>query len=83
MAGEATLQLLMMNCRTLAEYQTTGVTFRDHEAKLRKAKRTPAEFEVILESQQMPNEETLRSAIAFEFDLLVSVHGDVLAFIPI
>ena len=70
-AGEATLQLLMMNCRTLAEYQTTGVTFRDHEAKLRKAKRTPAEFEVILESQQMPNDETLRSAIAFEFDLLL------------
>ncbi|MDB4749596.1 DUF1588 domain-containing protein [Rubripirellula sp.] len=70
-AGEATLQLLMMNCRTLAEYQTTGVAFRDHEAKHRKARRTPAEFDVILESQALPTDEVLRAAIAFEFDLLL------------
>ncbi|MDB4561393.1 DUF1588 domain-containing protein [bacterium] len=70
-AGEATLQLLMMNCRTLAEYQTTGVTFRDHEAKQRKANRTPSEFDVILGSPELPTDEILRAAIAFEFDLLL------------
>ena len=70
-AGEATLQLLMMNCQTLAEYQTTGVTFRDHEAKLRKAKQTPAEFEGILKALEMPTDEMLRAAIAFEFDQLL------------
>ncbi len=70
-AGEATLQLLLMNCRTLAEYQTTGVTFRDHEAKLRKAKRTPVEFEAILKAPEIPTGEMLRAAIAFEFDLLL------------
>ena len=70
-AGEATLQMLLMNCRTLAEYQTTGVSYRDHEAKLRKAKRTPAEFEAILKTTEMPTGEMLRAAIAFEFDLLL------------
>jgi hypothetical protein len=70
-AGEATLQLLLMNCRTLAEYQTTGVSYRDHEAKLRKAKQTPAEFEAILKTPEMPTGEMLRAAIAFEFDLLL------------
>lgn len=70
-AGEATLQLLMMNCRTLAEYQTTGVTFRDHEAKQGKANRTPSEFDVILGSPELPTDEILRAAIAFEFDLLL------------
>jgi len=70
-AGEATLQLLMMNCRTLAEYQTTGVTFRDHEAKQRKANRTPSEFDVILGSPELPTDEILRAAITFEFDLLL------------
>ncbi len=70
-AGEATLQLLMMNCRTLAEYQTTGVVFRDHESKLRNSKRTPAEFEAILRSQDEPTDEMLRAAIVFEFELLL------------
>ena len=70
-AGEGTLQLLMMNCQTLAEYQTTGVVFRDHESKLRTSKRTPAEFEVILRSHERPTDEVLRAAIAFEFELLL------------
>ncbi|MDG2220085.1 MAG: DUF1588 domain-containing protein, partial [Rubripirellula sp.] len=70
-ADEATLQLLMMNCRTLAEYQTTGVTYRDHQAKERKAKRTPAEFEPILQATEMPTPAALKAAIAFEFDLLL------------
>ncbi|MGB0596190.1 MAG: DUF1588 domain-containing protein [Rubripirellula sp.] len=70
-ADEATLQLLMMNCRTLAEYQTTGVTFRDHEGKTRKTKRTPAEFDAILQSSEMPPTAVLKAAIEFEFGLLL------------
>lgn len=70
-AGEATLQLLMMNCRTLAEYQTTGVVFRDHEGKVRNAKRTPVEFEPILQAEGRPTDEMIRAAIAFEFALLL------------
>ena len=70
-AGEATLQLLMMNCRTLADYQTQGVTFRDHEGKVRNSKRTPTEFEAILGSQDRPTDEMVRAAIDVEFELLL------------
>lgn len=70
-ADEATLQLLMMNCRTLAKYQTTGVTYRDHQGKLSNSKRTPAEFEPILKAVEMPTDEMLRTAIGFEFQLLL------------
>ena len=73
-ADEATLQLLMMNCRTLAEYQTTGVTYRDHEGKTRQAKQTPAEFEPILQAAEMPTVDILRTAIEFEFDRLLERH---------
>ena len=70
-AGEATLQLLMMNCRTLAEYQTTGIMFRDHEGKLRNSKRTPREFQAILQSREQPTDEMVRAAVTHEFALLL------------
>ncbi|MEO1994807.1 MAG: c-type cytochrome domain-containing protein, partial [Planctomycetaceae bacterium] len=70
-ADSATLELLMMNCRTIAEYQTDGVLYRDHEDRMRRLKRTPPEFQQIIDSQSPPSDEQIRTAIALQFDLLL------------
>ena len=69
-ADAATLQLLMMNCQTIAEYQTTGVVYRDHEDQVRRLRKTPPEFEAILSADPMPTLEQIRTAIALEYQLL-------------
>jgi hypothetical protein len=70
-AGAATLELLQMNCQTIVEFQTTGVLHRDHEGKLRRLKRTPREFEVIVKSEDRPTVEQIETAILFEYQLLL------------
>ena len=69
-ADAATLQLLMMNCQTIAAYQTTGVVYRDHEDQLRKLRKTPPEFEAILSADPMATPEQIQQAIALEYQLL-------------
>ena len=70
-ADAATLELLMMNCRTIVEYQTDGVLYRDHEDRLRRLKRTPPEFQHIIDSQNAPSDEQIRTAISLQYDLLL------------
>ena len=70
-ADAATLQLLMMNCQTIAAYQTTGVVYRDHEDQLRKLRKTPPEFEAILSADSMATPEQIQQAIALEYQLLL------------
>ncbi|MFT5527335.1 MAG: hypothetical protein ACI9HK_005317 [Pirellulaceae bacterium] len=70
-AGAATLELLQMNCQTIAEFQTTGVQHRDHEGKLRRLKRTPREFEGLIQSEKPVTSEQIETAIRYEFQLLL------------
>jgi hypothetical protein len=70
-ADSATLQLLMMNCQSIAEYQTTGIMKREWDGKMRRHRETPDEFRVILEGEGRPTNEQLRDAIAFEFRLVL------------
>ena len=69
-ADAATLQLLMMNCQTIAQYQTTGVVYRDHEDQVRRLRKTPPEFEAILSADSLPTSEQIQQAIALEYQLL-------------
>jgi len=70
-ADAATLELLMMNCRTIVEYQTDGVLYRDHEDRLRRLKQTPPEFQQIIDNQKPPANEQIRTAISRQYDLLL------------
>ena len=71
-ADAATLQLLLMNCQTLVEYQTSGVLHRDHEGRLRRLKQTPPELEEIVRAEDMPTLAQLERAINWEYQLLLS-----------
>ena len=70
-AASATLELLMMNCDTLVEFQTTGVLRRDHEGKTHRMRRTPEVFEPFLNSAEKISGSQIDLAIAYEFDLLL------------
>ena len=70
-ADAATLELLMMNCRTIVEYQTDGVLYRDHEDRLRRLKRTPPEFQQIIDNPKAPSDAQIRTAISLQYDLLL------------
>ncbi|MEE3372229.1 MAG: DUF1588 domain-containing protein [Planctomycetota bacterium] len=70
-ADAATLQLLMMNCQTIAQYQTTGVVYRDHEDQVRRLRQTPPEFEAILTADSLPTRAQIQSAIALEYQVLL------------
>lgn len=70
-ADSASLQLLAMNCQTIAEYQTDGVLVRDHEGKMRRLKRTPPSFETIISGSESPSDEQLFDAINYEYQLLL------------
>jgi len=70
-ADSATLQLLMMNCQSIAEYQTTGILKREHDGKIHRHQNTPDPFRVILENDESPDQEQLEAAIAWEYQLVL------------
>lgn len=70
-ADSAALQLLLMNCQTIVEYQTTGVHHRDHEGKPHRLKRTPPEFEIMLSADRSPTQQQIQTAIDYEYRLLL------------
>ena len=70
-ADAATLQLLLMNCRTVARYQTTGILRREHDGRMHRHRRTPRVVREILDSDVPPNSEQLRAVIEHEYRLLL------------
>ena len=70
-ADSATLQLLMMNCRSIAEYQTAGILKREHDGKMHRHQNTPDPFRVILENDESPDQAQLKTAIAWEYQLVL------------
>lgn len=70
-AASATLELMMMNCDTIVDFQTTGVLRRDHQGKTQRMRRTPEPFEQILDSAGEIPLTQIRAAIAYQFDLLL------------
>ncbi len=70
-ADAATLQLLMMNCQTIAEYQTTGILRRRRDGRTDRERNTPREFREIIEADGTPGTDQLKAAIALEFQLLL------------
>ena len=69
-ADAATLQLLMMNCETIALYQTTGITRRVRD-EVHIERRTPPEFQLIIETTVEPTIGQIEAAIKIEFGLLL------------
>ncbi len=79
-ADAATLELLMMNCQTIAQFQTTGVVWRENNWRenkeaLRREKRTPRVFEEILKVEGKPTDEQIDSAIDYEIQLALQRSG--------
>ena len=70
-AGDATLQLLVMNCQSIAEYQTVGISKRDHEGIMQRHRRVPDVFRPIVEWDDKPSAEQLRAAVHFEYKLIL------------
>ncbi|MDC0065137.1 DUF1588 domain-containing protein [Verrucomicrobia bacterium] len=70
-AGNATLQLLLMNCQSIAEYQTVGISKRDHEGIMQRHRSVPDVFRPIVESDDKPSAEQLRAAVHFEYKLIL------------
>ena len=70
-AEEATLKLLMMNCQSIAEYQTVGIEKRDHEGVMQRHRRMPNEFRLFVESNSKSSLAQLRAAIQFEYKLIL------------
>ena len=70
-AGDATLQLLVMNCQSIAEYQTVGISKRNHEDIMQRHRSVPDVFRPIFESDDKPSAEQLRAAVHFEYKLIL------------
>ncbi len=71
MADPATLQLLMMNCQSIAEFQTIGILKREYDGKMRRHRRTPEVFQPIVEGETMPTIDQLQEGIQFEYNLVL------------
>lgn len=79
-ADAATLELLMMNCQTIAQFQTTGVVWRENNWRenketLRREKQTPRVFEEILKVEGKPTDEQIDAAIDYEIQLALERSG--------
>ena len=70
-ADSATLQLLMMNCQSIANYQTTGILKRERDGRTHRRRNVPPEFQVIIEGDDPATAEQLKAAITREFLLLL------------
>ena len=70
-ADSATLELLMMNCQSMAEYQTTGILKREWDGKLHRRQRTPKEFREILEAAVPPGRDQLERAVRKEYNIVL------------
>ncbi|MDG2384432.1 MAG: DUF1588 domain-containing protein [Pirellulaceae bacterium] len=69
-ADAATLQLLMMNCETIAKYQTTGIKRRE-QGELHIERRTPVEFQSIVDASDPVAVEQIQAAVQYEFNQLL------------
>ena len=70
-ADSATLQLLMMNCQSIATYQTTGIVKREWDGRMRRHRQTPDVFRNIIESDIAPTASQINEAIIYEYQLFL------------
>jgi hypothetical protein len=70
-ADSATLQLLMMNCKSIAAYQTTGINKREWDGRMQIHRQTPDVFRDIIESKTAPKTEQINAAIVHEYQLFL------------
>lgn len=82
LADEATLQLLLMNCQSIAAYQTTGILKRDHEGVLQRRHRRPEAFLPIVEAKETaePSAEDWERAIHYAYGLVLEREPNVTEF---
>ena len=71
LADSATLQLLMMNCQSIAAYQTTGILKREWDGRMQVHRQTPDSFRDIIESKTMPTEAQITVAVMHEYQLFL------------
>ena len=71
LADSATLQLLMMNCQSIAAYQTTGILKREWDGRMRLHRQTPETFRDIIESKNAPTAAQINAAITHEYQLFL------------
>ncbi len=70
-ANESTLELLLMNCNSIAQYQTEGILKREWDGKMRLHKKVPDPFHEIIESEITPSADQLSHAITYEYELFL------------
>ncbi len=71
LAGSATLQLLMMNCRSIASYQTTGILKREWDGRMQLHRQDEAVLRDIIDSKAAPTIAQLTAAITHEYQLFL------------
>ncbi|MDG2125487.1 MAG: hypothetical protein P8J87_17415, partial [Verrucomicrobiales bacterium] len=71
LADSATLQLLMMNCQSVAEFQTTGILKREWDGTTNRYREKPAPFKEIIDSKSAPSRGQLAAAISHEYQLFL------------
>ncbi|QDU92799.1 DUF1588 domain-containing protein [Lignipirellula cremea] len=75
-ADSATLGQLMLNCRQIAQLQTTGFVRQEQDRKTKEMvekihRRAPDSFAAILDSPDAPTAEQIAAAVAEEFQLVL------------
>ena len=70
-ADSATLQLLMMNCQSIAVYQTTGILKREWDGRMQLHRQTPDIFRDIIESDIAPTTSQVNEAISHQYQLFL------------
>jgi hypothetical protein len=71
LADSATLQLLMMNCQSIASYQTTGILKREWDGRMRLHRQDEEVFRAIVDSKTAPTNARLSAAISHEYRLFL------------
>jgi hypothetical protein len=71
LADSATLQLLMMNCQSIAAYQTTGILKREWDERMQLHRQDEEVFRDIIDSEIAPTIAQLTAAITHEYQLFL------------
>lgn len=70
-ADAATLQLLMMNCESMAQYLTSGILKRERDGRINRHQHTPEAFREIVEGKSSPRREQLIAAMDLAYRIVL------------
>lgn len=75
-ADSATLGQLMLNCKQIAQLQTSGFRKLEMDRKVKKEvervyQQAPESFKAIMESEAVPGQEQIEAAVREEFDIVL------------